>query len=155
MLPGGLLAARLFPRDVCRQSEVRYQPRQLIPQRSCGIRPASGSTVLAAFQCECAFFWVARVLASHQMVTCMRRRSSWNRGREQECQQGSFDCDSATSFRWASDDQSIRVWELATGTTLASFRGESVFKSCGVAPDGLIIVAGDDKGAVHFLRSRQ
>jgi WD40 repeat protein len=55
----------------------------------------------------------------------------------------------------ASDDQSIRLWELATGTTLASFRGESAFKSCGVAPDGLIIVAGDDKGAVHFLSSRQ
>ena len=51
-----------------------------------------------------------------------------------------------------SDDENLKVWSLETGKVLASFRGESAFTACAIASNGLIIVAGEESGQVHFLR---
>jgi len=51
-----------------------------------------------------------------------------------------------------SDDQTLKVWNLSSGRIVASFYGDSTFHSCAVAPDGGMIVAGDELGQVHFLR---
>jgi WD40 repeat protein len=52
----------------------------------------------------------------------------------------------------ASSDNTLILWDLATGKVIASFTGESPIDCCAVALDGLIIVAGDQLGQVHFLR---
>ena len=52
----------------------------------------------------------------------------------------------------ASRDNTFKVWDLASGTIIASFSGEAGFISCVVAPDGKTIVAGDQGGRVYFLR---
>ncbi|HUU69448.1 MAG TPA: hypothetical protein VM186_07980, partial [Planctomycetota bacterium] len=50
-----------------------------------------------------------------------------------------------------SEDKMLKVWELATGALVASFTGDHEFECCAVAPDGCVIVAGDEFGHVHFL----
>ena len=52
----------------------------------------------------------------------------------------------------ASEDNTLKVWELESGKEIASFTGESTLKCCAVAPDGVTIVAGEASGRVHFLR---
>ncbi|HMA33538.1 MAG TPA: WD40 repeat domain-containing protein, partial [Chloroflexia bacterium] len=49
-------------------------------------------------------------------------------------------------------DRTLRIYDLASGALVATFAGDAPFWSCAVAPDGLIIVAGDERGRVHFLR---
>jgi len=49
-------------------------------------------------------------------------------------------------------DQTVRVWDLDSGRTIATFSGESAFLAVGVTSDGYTIVAGDSVGQVHFLR---
>ena len=51
-----------------------------------------------------------------------------------------------------SNDNTIKVWDLATGNVIASFTGESPIASCVIAPDGVTIVAGDESGSVYSLR---
>jgi WD40 repeat protein len=51
-----------------------------------------------------------------------------------------------------SDDNTLKVWDLESGSLIASFTGESSMFSCAVSPDGLTIVAGEASGKVHFLR---
>jgi WD40 repeat protein len=51
----------------------------------------------------------------------------------------------------ASSDGTLRTWELA-GTEVLSFTADSPLCSCGVSPDGLTLVAGDQAGTVHLLR---
>ncbi|MGB7445022.1 MAG: hypothetical protein WA919_28465 [Coleofasciculaceae cyanobacterium] len=52
----------------------------------------------------------------------------------------------------ASEDKSLKVWDLHTGQEIASFTGDGMLPCCAVAPDGVTIVAGDASGRVHFLR---
>jgi WD40 repeat protein len=52
----------------------------------------------------------------------------------------------------ASDDKTLKVWNLATGDVIATFTGESSILCCAVTPDGTTIVAGKRSGRVHFLR---
>jgi WD40 repeat protein len=51
----------------------------------------------------------------------------------------------------ASRDESLRVWDLATGKVVAAFTADAPLLSCAVGPDGRVIVAGDESGRVHFL----
>ena len=51
-----------------------------------------------------------------------------------------------------SDDQTLKVWELSSGREVVTFTVEAPIMCCAVAPDGRMIVAGDQSGRVHFLR---
>lgn len=51
-----------------------------------------------------------------------------------------------------SEDNTLKVWDLATGEELITFVGESAFNCCAVTPDRKTIVAGDAGGQVHFLQ---
>ncbi|MDT9326308.1 MAG: WD40 repeat domain-containing protein, partial [Limnospira sp. PMC 1286.21] len=52
----------------------------------------------------------------------------------------------------ASDDKTLKLWDLETGEVLATFTGEGAMESCAIAPDGVTVVAGDGSGRVYFLR---
>jgi WD40 repeat protein len=52
----------------------------------------------------------------------------------------------------ASDDRPLRLWDLESGRTIASFYGDAAFRSCSVVPDARTVVAGDTLGRVHILR---
>jgi WD40 repeat protein len=51
----------------------------------------------------------------------------------------------------ASHDNTLRVWDLKSGERIATFTGESPMWSCAGAPDGRMIVAGDQSGQMHIL----
>ena len=51
----------------------------------------------------------------------------------------------------SSDDHTLKMWDLQTGSAIASFGGDGPLLSCSVAPDGLTILAGTDSGRLHFL----
>ena len=53
---------------------------------------------------------------------------------------------------WASQDHTLRVWDLESGKEMAIFTAESEMWSCAVTSDGRTIIAGDESGRVHFLR---
>jgi len=55
----------------------------------------------------------------------------------------------AVSVSW---DKTIKVWNFATGKSIADFIGESRMWCCAVSADGTTIVTGDTSGRVHFLR---
>ncbi|EDZ93606.1 MAG: hypothetical protein P5702_10850 [Limnospira sp. PMC 1291.21] len=55
----------------------------------------------------------------------------------------------AISSSW---DNTLKVWNLETGTEVAMFLGEAEMSSCAIAPDGVTVVAGDEGGRVYFLR---
>jgi WD40 repeat protein len=52
----------------------------------------------------------------------------------------------------ASWDDTLKLWDLATGKVLATFTGDGGMHSCGMASDGVTVVAGDNSGRVYFLR---
>ena len=52
----------------------------------------------------------------------------------------------------ASEDSTLRVWDLESGEEIATFTGESAILSCAFARDGRTIIAGEESGRVHFLR---
>ncbi|MEH2145501.1 WD40 repeat domain-containing protein [Nostoc sp.] len=52
----------------------------------------------------------------------------------------------------ASDDNTLKVWNLETAEVIATFIRESPILCCVVAPDRTTIVAGEASGRVHFLR---
>jgi WD40 repeat protein len=52
----------------------------------------------------------------------------------------------------ASNDNTLRVWDLESGRVIARFIGDSALNFCAIAPDGVTIVAGEASGRVHFLR---
>jgi len=49
-------------------------------------------------------------------------------------------------------DRSLRVWDLATLTLLASFTADAGLRSLAVAPDGRRLAVGDVAGRVHLLQ---
>jgi WD40 repeat protein len=48
-------------------------------------------------------------------------------------------------------DETLRIWEVATGRALSAYWAES-FSSCAWSPDGHILIAGSYYGSVHLLR---
>ena len=52
----------------------------------------------------------------------------------------------------ASDDRTLKVWDLETGNIIVNFSGDSTLVTCAVSPDGQTIVAGEALRRVHFLR---
>ncbi|MEC4986649.1 MAG: WD40 repeat domain-containing protein, partial [Oscillatoria sp. PMC 1076.18] len=51
-----------------------------------------------------------------------------------------------------SSDNTLKLWDLATGAVLATFTADVFVLCCAVAPDGRTVVAGDESGKVYFLR---
>lgn len=54
----------------------------------------------------------------------------------------------ACSAGW---DWALRVWELNSGTVIASYSNDDWWSSCAFIGDGSRILAGDERGGVHFL----
>jgi WD40 repeat protein len=58
----------------------------------------------------------------------------------------------------ASDDRTLRVWDLESGRVIATFYGEGPLLACDIVPasgrsgGSLLIVAGGTSGRVHFLQ---
>ncbi len=52
----------------------------------------------------------------------------------------------------ASDDKTLKVWDLETGALICTFNCEGSLICAAVAPDGHTFVAGDIGGRVYFLR---
>ena len=52
----------------------------------------------------------------------------------------------------ASEDKTLKVWDLATGHYIATLQAGEALNACAVVPDGVTIVAGGASGRVHFLR---
>ena len=52
----------------------------------------------------------------------------------------------------ASDDRTLRVWDLETGEEQAAVALDGALWSVSVAPDGVTIVTGDRVGNVYCLR---
>lgn len=51
----------------------------------------------------------------------------------------------------ASLDQTLKVWDLADGESIATFTCDGAIYTCAIAADSRTIIAGDATGAVHFL----
>ncbi len=51
----------------------------------------------------------------------------------------------------ASDDQTLRVWDVESGETLAVFNLDVGASAVAITADGRTVIAGDQKGSVHFL----
>ncbi len=52
----------------------------------------------------------------------------------------------------ASEDKTLKVWDLETGALTCTFICEGFVSCAAVAPDGRTFVAGDAAGRVNFLR---
>lgn len=52
----------------------------------------------------------------------------------------------------ASWDRTLRVWRIDTGEELATFSSDDFWSSCCFSEDNSVVVAGDERGAVHFLK---
>ncbi len=52
----------------------------------------------------------------------------------------------------ASDDNTVKVWDLETGEVLATFTCDSAAHCCAFSEALKLIVAGDAGGHLHFLR---
>ncbi len=55
----------------------------------------------------------------------------------------------------ASDDCSLRLWDLEDGAELAAFHAGAVIQCCAVSQDGKHTVAGDALGRIHVLDIQQ
>ena len=51
-----------------------------------------------------------------------------------------------------SDDNTLRVWDLASGKELALLTADGPMAPCAVSLDGRTIVAGDATGNMHILK---
>ena len=54
----------------------------------------------------------------------------------------------------ASDDQTLKLWDLASGILLTTFSGEAPMKTVCISPNNITIIACDSNGSVHFLSVR-
>ena len=53
----------------------------------------------------------------------------------------------------ASRDHTLKLWNLETGATLASFTADVGFTTCAVARGETLAIGGDALGRIHFLKS--
>jgi WD40 repeat protein len=51
----------------------------------------------------------------------------------------------------ASEDRTLRLWDVATGGELSRLTTEHEVVCCAIDPIGVRVVAGDGSGAVHFV----
>jgi WD40 repeat protein len=51
----------------------------------------------------------------------------------------------------ASDDSTLKLWDLETGVALATFHCDASAACCAIA-DAHTVIAGDAGGRLHFLR---
>ncbi|MFM2060704.1 MAG: hypothetical protein RLZZ507_374 [Cyanobacteriota bacterium] len=51
----------------------------------------------------------------------------------------------------SSDDNTLKLWDLERRKEISNFTGDTSIISCAVSPDGLMVVAGEQSGRVHFL----
>jgi WD40 repeat protein len=51
----------------------------------------------------------------------------------------------------ASEDKTLKVWNMATGQVVSTFSTSALLQCCAVTPDGKTIIAGDSIGGVYFL----
>jgi WD40 repeat protein len=63
----------------------------------------------------------------------------------------SSDALSGVRVMCVSMDHTVRLWDVATGTVLATFTGESPLRSSAMSRDGTVIIVGEQSGRVHFL----
>jgi hypothetical protein len=52
----------------------------------------------------------------------------------------------------ASEDRTVKLWEVPSGRELTKYEGTSTFTSCAASPDGSAIAAGDSKGQLLLFR---
>ncbi|MBE8968273.1 hypothetical protein IQ277_19230 [Nostocales cyanobacterium LEGE 12452] len=52
----------------------------------------------------------------------------------------------------ASQDKTLRLWDLNSGSCLHTWTGDSAILCCAVSSDGFTFVAGEASGRLHFLR---
>jgi WD40 repeat protein len=54
---------------------------------------------------------------------------------------------------WAvvNDGEKVALWNLASGSQLASLTGDSIFETCAISPDDSILVVGTNSGEMHIL----
>ncbi len=55
----------------------------------------------------------------------------------------------------ASDDGSLRLWDLEDGAELAAFHAVAAIQCCAVSQDGKRTVADDSLGRIHVLDIQQ
>lgn len=52
----------------------------------------------------------------------------------------------------ASEDKSLKVWNLARRACISTFTTEQSLQCCAISPEGLTVAAGDSSGRVHIFR---
>jgi WD40 repeat protein len=52
----------------------------------------------------------------------------------------------------ASEDHTVKAWDLSLGKELATFTGESPMLSCAAGSDGVTVIAGESQSRIHILR---
>src|SRR5262249_21264372 len=75
-------------------------------------------------------------------------------GHDAEVVQLAFSLDGKT-LASASHDQTVRVWETATGKPLATFHDEGAVLTVAVAPDGMRFASGGEDGVVKVWATAQ
>jgi WD40 repeat protein len=55
------------------------------------------------------------------------------------------------SFAVGAQDETLKVWDLRTGQSLATLEAHAPLRCCVITPDGKTILAGDFAGALHIL----
>ena len=51
----------------------------------------------------------------------------------------------------ASEDKTLKVWDLRTGQSLATLEAHAPFNCCAATTGGKTILAGDGTGALHIF----
>jgi WD40 repeat protein len=51
----------------------------------------------------------------------------------------------------ASDDHTLRLWEVANGHEVTRWTIDAALLCCSISPDGVTVIAGDSVRGFHFL----
>ncbi|HEV7432972.1 MAG TPA: WD40 repeat domain-containing protein, partial [Steroidobacteraceae bacterium] len=73
------------------------------------------------------------------------------RGHSERVNAVAFSRDGTRAFS-CGRDRTVRVWDLASGATLAAFTADAALRTLALAADDSILAAGDMAGRIHFLR---
>jgi len=55
----------------------------------------------------------------------------------------------------ASEDKTLRLWNLDDGRCVAAFTAESSIRACATAPNSVTFVAGENKARLHVLSLKE